>query len=61
MTKSQLINIIAKKAHLTKKASEDAVVQHENGIDFSALGGPFAHCGFYEYGEFLMPAGVIGR
>lgn len=25
MTKSQLINIIAKKAHLTKKASEDAV------------------------------------
>ncbi|MBW7944357.1 HU family DNA-binding protein [Patescibacteria group bacterium] len=25
MTKSQLINIIAKKAHLTKKASEEAV------------------------------------
>ena len=25
MTKSQLINIIAKKAHLTKKASEEAI------------------------------------
>ena len=25
MTKSQLINIVAKKAHLTKKASEDAI------------------------------------
>ncbi len=25
MTKSQLINIVAKKAHLTKKASEEAV------------------------------------